>query len=176
MQLGNEIFSPSNDGRNEAGRVLERVPSFSACCKEKEIKNWLAMPSGLQILHPRFESGCRLQFTKPCVIMSSGNPEKLEDLLGKPREAFFVLAAHPFHTITMEPKHPALRAVSVRNLQGKVRKKRMGNKLVYVSGAPFWFTPEGQFEAAEQRNGLFVERVMLRTERGLREICNGKMI
>ena len=46
----------------------------------------------------------------------------------------------------------------------------MGNKLVYVSGAPFWFTPEGRFEAAEQNNGLFVERVMLRTERGLREI------
>ena len=46
----------------------------------------------------------------------------------------------------------------------------MGNKLVYVSGAPFWFTPEGRFEAAEQSNGLFVERVMLRTERGLREI------
>ena len=46
----------------------------------------------------------------------------------------------------------------------------MGNKLVFVSGAPFWFTPEGRFEAAEQNNGLFVERVMLRTERGLREI------
>ena len=46
----------------------------------------------------------------------------------------------------------------------------MGNKLVFVSGAPFWFTPEGRFEAAEQSNGLFVERVMLRTERGLREI------
>ena len=46
----------------------------------------------------------------------------------------------------------------------------MGNKLVFVSGTPFWFTPEGRFEAAEQNNGLFVERVMLRTERGLREI------
>ena len=50
----------------------------------------------------------------------------------------------------------------------------MGNKLVYVSGAPFWFTPEGRFEAAEQSNGLFVERVMLRTERGLREIVPRK--
>ena len=46
----------------------------------------------------------------------------------------------------------------------------MGNKLVFVSGAPFWFTPEGRFEAAEQNNGLFVERVVLRTERGLRKI------
>jgi len=46
----------------------------------------------------------------------------------------------------------------------------MGNKLVFVSGAPFWFTPEGRFEAAEQSNCLFVERAMLRTERGLREI------
>jgi len=45
-----------------------------------------------------------------------------------------------------------------------------------VSGAPFWFTPEGCFEAAEQSNGLFVERVMLRTERGLREIVNGKIV
>ena len=61
-------------------------------------------------------------------------------------------------------------------LQGKARKKRMGNKLVFVSGAPFWFTPEGRFEAAEQNNGLFVERVMLRTERGLREIVNGKVV
>ena len=77
---------------------------------------------------------------------------------------------------TMEPRHPALRAVCDRNLQGKARKKRMGNKLVFVSGAPFWFTPEGRFEAAEQSNGLFVERVMLRTERGLREIVNGKIV
>jgi hypothetical protein len=76
----------------------------------------------------------------------------------------------------MEPKHPALRAVSVRNLQEKAREKRMGNKLVFVSGAPFRFTPEGRFEAAEQSNGLFVERVMLRTERGLREIVNGKVV
>ena len=76
----------------------------------------------------------------------------------------------------MEPRHPALRAVCDRNLQGKARKKRMGNKLVFVSGAPFWFTPEGRFEAAEQSNGLFVERVMLRTERGLREIVNGKVV
>ena len=47
---------------------------------------------------------------------------------------------------------------------------------MFVSGAPFWFTPEGCFEAAEQSNGLFVERVMLRTERGLREIVNGKVV
>jgi hypothetical protein len=54
--------------------------------------------------------------------MSSGNPEKRQGLLGKPRKAFFVLAAHPFHTITMEPKHPALRAVSFgicKERQGK---------------------------------------------------------
>jgi hypothetical protein len=44
----------------------------------------------------------------------------------------------------------------------------LGTRLVYVSGAPFWFTPEGCFEAAEQSNGLFLERVMLRTERLLR--------
>jgi len=47
----------------------------------------------------------------------------------------------------------------------------LGTRLVYVSGAPFWFTPEGWFEAAEQSNGLFVERVMLRTERFFREIA-----
>ena len=76
----------------------------------------------------------------------------------------------------MEPKHPALRAVCVRNLQGKARKKRMGNKLVYLSGEPFWFTPEGRFEAAEQSSGLFMERVMLRTESGLQEICNCKRV
>ena len=57
-----------------------------------------------------------------------------------------------------------------------MKKKRMGNKLVYVSGESFWFTPEGRFEAAEQSSGLFMERVMLRTERGLQEICNSKMI
>jgi len=54
--------------------------------------------------------------------MSSGNPENLKDLLGKTRKAFFVLAAHPFHTITMEPKHPALRAASFgicKERQGK---------------------------------------------------------
>jgi hypothetical protein len=50
------------------------------------------------------------------------------------------------------------------------------NKLVFVSGAPLWFTPEGRFEAAEQSNGLFIERVLLRTERGLREIVNGKVV
>lgn len=33
----------------------------------------------------------------------------------------------------------------------------------------FWFTPEGRYEAAEQSNGLFVERVMLRTERSEEE-------
>jgi len=48
--------------------------------------------------------------------------------------------------------------------------------LVYVSGEPFWLTPEGQFEVAEQSSGLFMERIMLRTESGLQEICNGKMI
>lgn len=52
----------------------------------------------------------------------------------------------------------------------------MGNKLVYLSGEPFWFTPEGRFEEAERSSGLFMERVMLRTERGLQEICNSKMI
>jgi hypothetical protein len=36
--------------------------------------------------------------------------------------------------------------------------------------------PEGCFEAAEQKNGLFVERVLLRRERGLREIVNGKVV
>jgi len=34
----------------------------------------------------------------------------------------------------------------------------------------FWFTLEGLFEAAGQKNGLFVERVRLRTERELRKI------
>ena len=60
--------------------------------------------------------------------------------------------------------------------QGKARKKRMRNKLVFFSGAAFRFEPEGRFEAAGPRNGLLVERVLLRTERGLREIVNGKVV
>jgi len=39
-----------------------------------------------------------------------------------------------------------------------------------------FLTSEGRFEAAEQKNGPFVERDMLRTERGLREIVNGKIV
>jgi len=39
-----------------------------------------------------------------------------------------------------------------------------------------FLTPESRFEAAEQKNGLFVERVMLRTELGFREIVNGKFV
>jgi len=108
--------------------------------------------------------------------MSSGNPENLKDLLGNNPEGLFRFggASLPHNHDGTETSCIARRLV--RNLQGKARKKRMGNKLVFVSGAPFWFTPEGRFEAAEQSNGLFVERVMLRTERGLREIVNGKVV
>ena len=43
----------------------------------------------------------------------------------------------------------------------------MSKKLVYVSGSPFWMTPEGAFEAVERRNGRMIERIYLRTPQGL---------
>jgi len=102
-------------------------------------------------------------------------PRKKQYLLRKSRKASFVLAAHPFHTITMEPKDPALRAVAFgicKKKKGKTHGEQAGfcqrNALLVHAG--------GRFEAAEQSNGLFVERVMLRTERLFREIVNGKIV
>jgi hypothetical protein len=69
-----------------------------------------------------------------------------------------------------------LRAISFGICKERQGKKRKGNKLVFVSGVPLWFTTEGRFEAEEQGNGLFVERILLRTERGLWEIVNGKVV
>ena len=37
----------------------------------------------------------------------------------------------------------------------------MSDKLVYISGMPYWMTPEGRFEAVEIENGLPVERAMI---------------
>ena len=38
----------------------------------------------------------------------------------------------------------------------------MSNKLVYISGTPFWMTPEGNFQAVEMHTGLPVEHVVMR--------------
>ncbi len=38
----------------------------------------------------------------------------------------------------------------------------MSNKLVYISGMPYWMTPEGRFEAVEMENGLPVERIVMK--------------
>lgn len=38
----------------------------------------------------------------------------------------------------------------------------MSNKLVYISGNPYWMTPEGRFEAAEMHNGMPVEHIVVR--------------
>jgi len=38
----------------------------------------------------------------------------------------------------------------------------MSNKLVYISGKPFWKTPEGRFEAVEMKNGMPVEHYVMR--------------
>ncbi|WP_169728660.1 MULTISPECIES: hypothetical protein [Aminobacterium] len=46
----------------------------------------------------------------------------------------------------------------------------MSKKLVYVNEVPFWMTPEGRLETAELRNGWAVERIMLRTSRGLKAL------
>ncbi len=40
----------------------------------------------------------------------------------------------------------------------------MSNKLVYISGMPYWMTPEGRFEAVEFKNGLPIERTKMRTK------------
>ena len=40
----------------------------------------------------------------------------------------------------------------------------MSNKLVYISGMPFWMTPEGRFEAVEMKNGLPVERIVMKKQ------------
>ena len=39
----------------------------------------------------------------------------------------------------------------------------MGNKLVYISGNPYWMTPEGRFVAVEMKNGMPVERVVMKS-------------
>lgn len=40
----------------------------------------------------------------------------------------------------------------------------MSKKLVYISGQPFWMTPEGRFVEAELRDGVPVERFIMRQE------------
>ena len=52
----------------------------------------------------------------------------------------------------------------------------MSKKLVYVSGSPFWMTPEGAFEAVERRNGRMVERVYLRTPQGLHALGDSPVL
>ncbi len=39
----------------------------------------------------------------------------------------------------------------------------MSNRLVYISGTPFWMTPEGSFMAAEMKNGMPVEHIVYHT-------------
>lgn len=41
----------------------------------------------------------------------------------------------------------------------------MGNKLVYVSGVAYWMLPDGNFIAAEMKNGVPVENVAVRPKR-----------
>ncbi|MDO5562813.1 MAG: hypothetical protein Q4F74_04290 [Synergistaceae bacterium] len=38
----------------------------------------------------------------------------------------------------------------------------MSNKLVYISGTPFWMTPEGDFQNVEMHDGMPVEHVVMR--------------
>lgn len=38
----------------------------------------------------------------------------------------------------------------------------MRNKLVYISGQPYWMTPEGRFVEAEMLNGMPVEHFIMR--------------
>lgn len=38
----------------------------------------------------------------------------------------------------------------------------MSNKLVYISGQPYWMTPEGRFIEAELQDGMPVERFVMR--------------
>jgi len=40
----------------------------------------------------------------------------------------------------------------------------MSNKLVYISGMPYWMTPDGRFVEVELQNGLPVERTEMRTK------------
>jgi hypothetical protein len=47
---------------------------------------------------------------------------------------------------------------------GAVR-RGFGRRVILRENSNAWFTPEGRFEAAEQKNGLFVERVMIGVER-----------
>lgn len=40
----------------------------------------------------------------------------------------------------------------------------MGNKLVYISGQPYWMTPEGRFIEAELLDGMPIERFVMRQD------------
>ncbi|MDO5116723.1 MAG: hypothetical protein Q4D58_11610 [Synergistaceae bacterium] len=40
----------------------------------------------------------------------------------------------------------------------------MSNKLVYISGMPYWMTPEGSFMAAEMKDGLPVEHYVVKSK------------
>lgn len=86
--------------------------------------------------------------------------KKRRGLLGFPGRSFFLLGGNLGTSLEMKG----------------VKNEKMGNKLVYINGKPFWFTPEGRFETAVQKNGFFVEHILLRTDRGLRELSNGKTI
>ncbi len=39
----------------------------------------------------------------------------------------------------------------------------MNYKLVYISGVPYWMTPEGRFETVELVNGLPVEHTVMKS-------------
>lgn len=47
----------------------------------------------------------------------------------------------------------------------------MRNKLVYISGQAYWMTPEGRFIEAELRNGMPVERVVMKHDAEATAIC-----
>lgn len=47
----------------------------------------------------------------------------------------------------------------------------MSKKLVYISGQPFWMTPEGRFVEAELRDGVPVERFIMRKEAETAAVC-----
>lgn len=38
----------------------------------------------------------------------------------------------------------------------------MSNKLVYISGIPYWMTPEGRFMNVEIMDGMPVEHIIMR--------------
>lgn len=47
----------------------------------------------------------------------------------------------------------------------------MRNKLVYISGQAYWMTPEGRFIEAELKDGMPVERFVMRQDAEAAAIC-----